>query len=360
MFDIDFFMKTLPLKHDIVSGTAAIVSREALFNEFESHRKQQPHVFNVETTNNCNMTCVMCPRTELMDRPITSMSREDFESVLDQMDPHDEKALDDFWRVIEDTYGITQDEESENAFYFHVVSRCLVLHGYGEPLLDAGMAERIRSCTARAIPTYFSCVPANIRLNRVAEIMEGGLDVLKFSVDALDDERHKAIRGKNSDFKKSFDAILAVLEHKTAHPELATRIVITMLSLSGDAQCQELEDAFVELWKPHPVYAYVKTQDNRWYYKKDQSHENRSHYESQYCEFPWTSLSVMSNGVVVPCTQDYNAEMAMGNIKEQSLTDIWNGEKYAALRRAHIKGDFPQGFKCNGRCDLKKLYQRLG
>ena len=34
------------------------------------------------------------------------------------------------------------NEISENGFYFSVVSRCLILHGYGEPFLDKYLIKK--------------------------------------------------------------------------------------------------------------------------------------------------------------------------------------------------------------------------
>ena len=82
-----------------------------------------------------------------------------------------------------------------------------------------------------------------------------------------------------------------------------------------------------------------------------------SHYSDQYCEFPWTSVTVMADGSVVPCTQDYDCEMIMGDAKKDALESIWNNENYRNLRKWHINGNFPKGFKCSERCDLKKLHQ---
>ena len=95
----------------------------------------------------------------------------------------------------------------------------------------------------------------------------------------------------------------------------------------------------------YDVFAYVKSQDNRWYFEVDETMTNFSHYSKQYCEYPWTSTTVMADGSVVPCTQDCNCEMAQGNVKEESLADIWNGENYNNLRHWHITGNFPKGHK---------------
>ena len=47
------------------------------------------------------------------------------------------------------------------------------------------------------------------------------------------------------------------------------------------------------------------------------------------------------------------------NINENSLEEIWNGEKYDEFRKMHVTGNFPKGHKCKEKCDMKKLYQYL-
>ena len=136
-------------------------------------------------------------------------------------------------------------------------------------------------------------------------------------------------------------------------------LVPTMIALSEDTASRQMHSRFMDLWKDKDVFAYVKSQDNRWLLEEDENMENRSHYETQYCEFPWTSLTVMADGSVVPCTQDYDTEISLGNVNEQTLEEAWNGESYKNLRRMHITGEFPEGHKCNERCDQRKLYQYL-
>ena len=70
------------------------------------------------------------------------------------------------------------------------------MHGYGEPFLDKFLIKRLEACKKRNIPTYFSCTPATMTVEKAKKAMESGLTVLKFSLDALDDESIKSIRGK--------------------------------------------------------------------------------------------------------------------------------------------------------------------
>ena len=132
-----------------------------------------------------------------------------------------------------------------------------------------------------------------------------------------------------------------------------------MIDLSNDEEKNEDQRNFMEMWKDLPVFAYVKSQDNRWYYEEDETIENRSHHEQQYCEFPWISMTIMSNGNVVPCTQDYDTEMTFGNIKEQSIEEIWNGPKYQEFRMSHIQGFRNDDYKCFDRCDQTLIYQKI-
>ena len=101
----------------------------------------------------------MCPRTSLMTRDISWIDKDLFESVLDQITPHDEERLDEFWKFIKDTYGITFDQRNENTFYFHIVSRCVILHGYGEPLIDKNITKRVQAIYRPWYPNIFLMCP---------------------------------------------------------------------------------------------------------------------------------------------------------------------------------------------------------
>jgi len=358
MYDIRFFQNVASLKDRIVNGSLTRADVMAIEGELERLRSKVPHVFNIETTNHCNMTCIMCPRTTLMTRENQWIDAAAFERVLDQIEPHSEVDINAFWSFVKDSYGITFDERSENAFYFYVVSRCVILHGYGEPLVDKNIVDRVQACTNRGIPTYFSCVPANISVKRAESVMQAGLSVLKFSIDSLTDEDQQKIRGKHNNFEKAYRTMLDVIEMRD-RKGYKTIIVPTMIALKEDDDAREMHRRFMDMWKGYDVFAYVKSQDNRWYFEADERLKNRSHYQQQYCEYPWTSMTVMADGSVVPCTQDYNCEMAMGNIAENTLEEIWNGENYRNLRHWHATGNFPSDHKCVARCDQIKLFTRL-
>ncbi len=358
MYDITFFRNTYALKKKLINRYFNIEDVDHVVSELNNLKSNTPHIFNVETSNICNMRCIMCPRTSAMTRDVENLSDDDFQSIINQIKPHSKDDIKHFLNFIEDEFGINESTRSEDAFYFYVSSQCITLHGYGEPLIDKNIINRVQTCTDNNIPSYFSCVPANINIKKITELMKSGLNVIKFSIDSLDDMEARKVRGKHNNYTKAYKKIEQLLEIK-ANYNYQTKIVCTMLDLGTDIKSINKQKRFIELWKDKDVFAYVKSLDNRWYNELDEQLQNKSHYDSQYCEFPWMSLTVMSNGNIVPCTQDYDAEMAFGNIKEDSLEDVWNSKKYQEFRKMHISGDFPKGHKCNERCDIKIAYSYI-
>jgi len=358
MFDIKFFQNTKELKQKIVNYNHTKKDTQTILQELTVLKNKRPKVFNVETSNHCNMRCIMCPRTTAMTRKVQTMNDEDFEKVIKQIRPHTQEEMRDFLTFVEEEYGINELSRSENAFYFYMSAKCLTLHGYGEPLIDPNITARVALCKQYNIPTYFSCVPANINVEKIVQLMQAGLDVIKFSIDSLDDIEAKEIRGKHNNYTQAYEKIQEILKQRK-ELRLQTVVVCTMLELSTDESSLAKQKKFLEIFDNQDIFAYVKSLDNRWYNDLDEALQNKSHYASQYCEFPWTSLTIMSNGDVVPCTQDYDNEMIFGNIKENSLEDIWNSKKYEEFRSWHVDGNFPAGNKCNERCDIKKIYHYL-
>lgn len=363
MYDINFFMQTYALKHEIVGGKYGAKEVGKVEDALRAALARRPRVFNIETTNHCNMRCVMCQRTTDLVRPLRHMDMDLFEAVAAQLEPLDSAA----WAGWQDFVATNLREgqaPSENNFYYDVVSRSVVLHGFGEPLLDPQLPARVRLLSERRIASYFSCNPCNIKLDFFRELFEAGLGCVKFAIDSLDDAEAKEIRGPRADFTGSYDKVRQVLELKRKM-RAPTLIVLTMLDFQGDESPEGQPRRFLELWKDADVYAYVKSVDNKWLLKKKGAVEraaglDKSHYSRQYCEYPFTSLTILADGAVVPCTQDLNGRWVLGNARETSLEAIWNGDKARELRRRHVCGDFEEDFMCHSRCDQNLIAYCLG
>lgn len=347
MFDIEFYMKVYDLKKRLMSGEK--MERELLIEKLESFRSPQPVIYNIETTNACNMRCEMCPRTTMMTRRIETIDLETFEKVINQLTPFSDEQWQRWEEFVLQNYRVERDEMNENHYFLYVIPRVIVLHGYGDPLLDKNMPEFVRMMTERNLPSYFSCNPANINMEKTIQTFENGLDYIKYSIESVDDLRHKEVRGKASNFTESYRKILQLLELK-AQKNYQTEIVITMINLNKPWQRDEFE-RLQEAFEGMDVYVYLKSQDQQWY--EDNKQKTESIHWIEFCQFPWSSMTIKSNGEAVECVEDFNNEIILGDVKNESLYDIWNGEKYRKFRMDHF--DLSPGIKCTEQCDMQLI-----
>jgi len=345
MIDIKFFMKIHELKQKIMKGES--FDRMYVFDEFDKYRSQDPVIYNIETTNACNMRCEMCPRTTMMTRKIETLDQETFEKIVDQITPFSAEEWKTWESFVEEKYKIAPHEMSENHFFLYIIPKIIQLHGYGDPLLDKKMADRVKILREKGFLTYFSCNPANIDINKNLEMFENGLDYIKYSIETVDDALHKKIRGTASNFSESYKRILRLLEEKKKH-NYKTTIVITMLDLHGFNQQEEFEK-LKKVFEGLDVYIYLKSQDTQWYQNKDEG--TKSVHWLEFCQHPWMSMTVKSNGEVVMCMEDFNNEIILGDARKESLYDIWNGKKYQQFRKDHFS--ITPGIKCTEQCDMK-------
>ena len=236
---------------------------------------------------------------------------------------------------------------NENHYFLYVIPRVIVLHGYGDPLLDKSMPQYVKWMTERGLESYFSCNPANINMERTIETFENGLGYVKYSIESVDDLRHKEVRGQASNFTESYKNILKLLELK-AQRNYETTIVITMINLNKPWQHDEFE-RLQEAFKDLDVYVYLKSQDQQWY--EDNKQQTQSIHWIEFCQFPWSSMTIKSNGESVECVEDFNNEIILGDSATESLYDIWNGNKYKRFRNDHF--NLSPGIKCTEQCDMQ-------
>lgn len=334
MIDIDFYMKTHTLKKSVMAGGKPMNVQRDL----DWLRSKEPIVFNIETTNCCNMICPYCPRTKLMTRPIKTMDITVFMKVALQLKPHPDKLWAEWVEFAEKAYNVPRDEQSEDAFFLYILPRVIVLHGYGDPLLDPHIPNHVGVLTRVGMPTYFSCNPTNIHIGKTANAFENGLTYIKYSIDSL----KSSARGKDA-FRADYPKIMQVLEMK-AKKNFKTQVIITMINLGQD-EFGALQEAF----KGTDVYIYQKSLDQAWMVG---GNKPKSIHWSEPCMIPWTSMTINSSGMAVICEEDYNSEVILGDAKLQSLESIWNGPFYDEFRKSHFEGNAD---KCWNRCDMKVM-----
>lgn len=267
-----------------------------------------------EVTDHCNATCVMCPRDK------HEHGRE--HGIMDQT--RYEKSLDEVVAL-----GALK----------------VVLVGFGEPMLDRHLEDKVAYANSKGLSTYFVTNGSAMTPRRARKLMESGLSEMRVSFYGMRPETYNAVM-QGLDFEHTKKGILEFLRIRS---ELgaATRLQMSYLELPenrGDEKAfrefwEPKVDA-IEIWKPHNFG------DGRDYRFRESSVDHKT-----TCGRPENGpLQIQWNGEVIPCCYDYNNQIILGNAFETPVLEILNNEKYRLLRYSHRMkkfGMFPYCDQCD-------------
>ena len=129
MIDILFYQKVAEFKR----ANKNLFIPSVVHNLLESYRTKYPVLNSIETTNLCNMQCLMCPRgSGKMTRPLKTMNVDVFIDIINQIKPWTKKECEDWDNFCSSYYDVHSDDMNENHFFCNVVAKCLILHGWGD------------------------------------------------------------------------------------------------------------------------------------------------------------------------------------------------------------------------------------
>lgn len=278
-----------------------------------------PDWLQVEINNSCNLACVMCPRAA-MRRPVRLMTLEEFQPIA----------------AAAGSAGI----------------RRLRLFLLGEPLLHPDLLEMVRFAKTAGLPSVeinTNAVALSPELSR--SLMAAGLDEIVFSLDGVDAESYESIRlgASYEQVVENIETFLRLREEAgTKRPRAIVQTILMRPTQRGMQQ-------FVERWQGRADL--VRVQAVREYHGiEGLSVCSRGEFgELRPCPALWSYLVVLSNLQVVPCCTDINGDMALGDVRERPLLDIWRHHpRLQALRRAHLALDFSAYPLCAG-CEFISL-----
>lgn len=246
-----------------------------------------------EMTSRCNFLCRMCPQQNLK-RPQMDMPGETYRSVIDEIDK----------------YGI------EGIWLYHL----------GESLLHPEFRENLNHVSTKKNlgVIWMSTNGQYFTEDNIQCVLNSNIDYINFSAHAVTEKTYKTI-AINGDFEIVQGNLNKFYEMKGTKN----------LPRKPFMHCQMIEQETTK----HEVDAFIKT-----HYKRAEivsinmleyvNLPNNAFGLQQRKRKPLTSCSrvsrndcfICSNGDVTLCDAAYNGEIYLGNIHEQTLYEIWNGE----------------------------------
>ena len=242
---------------------------------------------NVELTNRCNLSCRHCLKREPGGRPEQDMDLETFRRIVDQA-PH---------------------------------LRTLLPYQWGEPLLNPILYDCIAHAARRGIRVMLTTNGTLLDESASKKLIEAGLSRLTVSFDGSRDT-HSALRGSDPDLLiRNASRFRAIRDRSGASCALDASMVV-------DAQTEPFMEDFRALFEgiaDRIQYVPRFVEGKR----------------STPCRELWRGvLVVLSSGEVTPCCADPAGRGAIGNVKDQPVTKLFNGEAMRRIRRLHKSGNF--------------------
>ena len=270
-----------------------------------------PLTLAIESTAKCNLFCPMCPRENIYFPP-KDMDLPLFRKIIDEGKDYLEFA---------------------------------VPYGVGEPLLNPEIYEMLAYCRSVGVPTGISTNATLLTEEASRRLISSGLDYIIFAFDGATPETYEKYR-KGGDFEKVRKNILGFLKVKE---DMKSRIfcIVQMVRLRDNRH--EIPD-LIRMWRISGI--------DEVRIKKDEVHNEGSAIPGDNsgrpplrgpCYLLWRGpMYIHYDGTVFPCCYIYPEE-PIGNIRKNSLEEIWNSERMVRLREAHIRGRL-DGYKACQNC----------
>jgi len=77
-------------------------------------------------------------------------------------------------------------------------------------------------------------------------------------------------------------------------------------------------------------------------------------YFFQACVLPFISMSILFNGDVILCCNDWHRDAVVGNINNESINQIWNGQTMNLLRKKILEKKYHE-IKACAQCTMAQL-----
>lgn len=217
------------------------------------------------------------------------------------------------------------------------------LYNLGEPLLNPRFCDMVSLLKSRyaadEVRAYSNASLLAPELNQ--KIIDSGIDILRISLEALSREKYKEVTGVDVDYNKLFQNVEDLFfRSRSAGTSISVKLITATLQEES-----ELE-TFVNKWgKICDSYWFENVGENSWpFFTAQASHidskltprvikyESIKEAKGHPCTMPLTNMTVNANGIVTACCTDWQFATEIGNVRTESLFDIWNGQKIRDLR----------------------------
>jgi len=261
-----------------------------------------PSIYQIEAHSACQLKCPMCPRFV------------------------EEKHRDDFALSVDLARTIAERDLDGSYFIEFQMS--------GEPLLNKKLSKIVEPFLGKVI-TGMSTNGLLIH-KHIDLLLE--LDYLTISVDSVRNYEKIRVNGTFVELEHNISLLMQAKTERKSKVQIDLQVIDMdneVVKNNAKEEAAELQEIVDDL-KWDCEVRIIKDSSTNLYTQQ------RVEASKELCLNPWLSVSVHSDGDVVPCCMAFGKEVIFGNLNESSLEEIWNNSKAVKEFRAqHLSGCLP-------------------
>ncbi len=218
---------------------------------------------------------------------------------------------------------------------------------FSEPLLYKNIGDILKRAEEAGIMDTFLFTNGTLLNDKMSEtLLNSSLTRLFVSIDGATQETYDKVRipvGKNRLKTNRLELLEKnILNFIKLRKKKNKQLPLIRTSFVALKENRHEIDMFIKKWKP--IVDYVDIQKNVVPFfelneMKKLEEDLKDDKDKKYsCNEPWGQVSIFSDGTVGPCCSTFGRNKSIGNVKDQTLKEIWNGEEMNKIR---------DGFKTN-------------
>jgi MoaA/NifB/PqqE/SkfB family radical SAM enzyme len=274
---------------------------------------EAPFVIFLDPSDICNFRCKFCPTSnnKLMKKVKRPSGMMDF----------------DLYKKIIDDLG-----------EFEKPIKVLRLYKDGEPLLNPKFADMIRyakesRCSLQIDTTTNASL---LSPEKNLEIISAGLDRINISINGLSDQTYREFTGQKVSFNQLVENIRHFYEHRGN--------CLVLIKMVGDDLAGEAQEKFYDIFGNIADRIFIEHVAPCWPTfdmtdiapNKTVGIYGQKIREVEICPYIFYSLSINSDGSISLCFLDWARQLIVGDVKKQSVKDVWNGKLTLDYRKMHL------------------------
>lgn len=266
----------------------------------------------IEPSSICNLKCIMCFQCD--------EKLEQKRGIMDIL----------LWKKV-------IDEASEKGCL------ALTIAGRGEPLVNKNIVEMLDYLKGKFLEIKINTNGILMNDDIIRSILRNDINVV-FSAEGSNETEYSSIR-VGGDFNK----LVANIKRFSEIKESEFQGSLSRTRVCGVASDKVDIDRYYDFWEPLVDEVAITEYEER----KD-TYNNDVNSEKRRCARLWQRIYVWWDGLISPCDVDYLNSLTIGNINDDSIEKIWNGDLIKKLRLQHHEGRREHIIPCD-RCGFTDI-----